>query len=104
MRSLETRPDRTRSARRGTDPEREGMRSLETRPDRTGAHGEERTRSVQEYRLKHGQTGPGARGENANRLEMDTTTGRQLKRVMVCAPDELASTVTRPEPNPDGLG
>ncbi|KAK7899379.1 hypothetical protein WMY93_020232 [Mugilogobius chulae] len=34
MRSLETRPDRTRSARRGTDPERAGI-SLETRPDRT---------------------------------------------------------------------
>ncbi|KAK7896110.1 hypothetical protein WMY93_021435 [Mugilogobius chulae] len=34
MRSLETRPDRTRSARGGTDPEHAGI-SLETRPDRT---------------------------------------------------------------------
>ncbi|KAK7881432.1 hypothetical protein WMY93_029841 [Mugilogobius chulae] len=34
MRSLETQPDQTRSARRGTDPERAGI-SLETRPDRT---------------------------------------------------------------------
>ncbi|KAK7888725.1 hypothetical protein WMY93_024285 [Mugilogobius chulae] len=89
--------ERTRSARRGPDkahgdrteraggpdPERgdqtrsgEGMSLLEHGRTGSGAHGENRPRSVQEYRLKHGQTGPGARGKSANRLEMDTTTGR----------------------------